>query len=244
MMRKATNTLETIPFFAGLSAEALDKIATVARWGQVKNGQTIISHDDYHTDVCFAVKGRLQVQLFAPNGRLIILRDIVEGEHVGELAAMRDSARASTLVAKSDCLIASLTRTQFIDILREHPILMERLTRKLANWVCALNAQLFETVALNVRGRVLTYLWRQALQGRRTEVGLLIQPAPTHEIIANQVGTHREAVTRTLNELSKDGILEKSRGVIHILEEEKLASMLDQLLGWRVPRYGEPGFGL
>ena len=44
----------------------------------------------------------------------------------------------------------------------------------------------------------------------------------THEVIANDMGTAREVVTRLLKQFQKDGIVKLSRGKIQILDFEKL----------------------
>jgi CRP-like cAMP-binding protein len=50
-------------------------------------------------------------------------------------------------------------------------------------------------------------------------------PAPTHAEIATLVGTHREAVTRELNELARLGVLEKRRGKLLIRDMKRLSAL-------------------
>lgn len=44
----------------------------------------------------------------------------------------------------------------------------------------------------------------------------------THEIIANHLGSHREVITRTLREFQSAGMVKLSRGMVTILDKEKL----------------------
>ena len=44
----------------------------------------------------------------------------------------------------------------------------------------------------------------------------------THETIANHLGTHREVITRMLRYFQEEGMVALSRGVVEIVEEEKL----------------------
>lgn len=47
----------------------------------------------------------------------------------------------------------------------------------------------------------------------------------THEAIANHLGSHREVITRTLREFQSAGIVKLSRGLVTILDREKLAEL-------------------
>lgn len=48
----------------------------------------------------------------------------------------------------------------------------------------------------------------------------------THETIANHVGSHREVITRTLRDFQGAGMVKLSRGLVTILEKEKLEALL------------------
>ena len=49
--------------------------------------------------------------------------------------------------------------------------------------------------------------------------------AITHETIANHLGTHREVVTRMLRYFQGEGMVKLSRGVIELLDEQKLTAL-------------------
>jgi CRP/FNR family transcriptional regulator len=49
----------------------------------------------------------------------------------------------------------------------------------------------------------------------------------THEIIANHLGTHREVITRMLRYFQNEGMVKLSRGMVTILDAEKLEALGD-----------------
>ena len=49
----------------------------------------------------------------------------------------------------------------------------------------------------------------------------------THERIANHIGSHREVITRMLHLFQNEDIVKLSRGLIEIIDEEKLISLLE-----------------
>ena len=58
-----------------------------------------------------------------------------------------------------------------------------------------------------------------------------ITPVPTHADIANRVSTHREAVTRELNELEHKGLIERQTDIWIINDVERLHRMVHDVLG-------------
>ena len=56
-------------------------------------------------------------------------------------------------------------------------------------------------------------------------------PPPTHADIASRVSTHREAVTRELNRLSRIGMIERQPGILIVRDVERLAEVLDEMTG-------------
>ena len=51
--------------------------------------------------------------------------------------------------------------------------------------------------------------------------------ALTHEAIARHLGTHREVVTRMLRYFQSEGMVKLSRGVVELLDEQRLAALRD-----------------
>ena len=49
----------------------------------------------------------------------------------------------------------------------------------------------------------------------------------THETIANHLGSHREVITRMLRYFQNEGMVKLSRGMVTILDREKLEALGD-----------------
>ena len=63
------------------------------------------------------------------------------------------------------------------------------------------------------------------LAGRQGKSARIV-PAPTHAEIASRVSTHREAVTRVLNHLSRIGLVTRSGNALLVSDVERLAQMV------------------
>jgi predicted transcriptional regulator len=59
----------------------------------------------------------------------------------------------------------------------------------------------------------------------------VIEGAPTHAEIASRISTHREAVTRELNRLSRLGIIERRGSNLIVKDVARLAAMVHEVTG-------------
>jgi CRP/FNR family transcriptional regulator, cyclic AMP receptor protein len=90
-----------------------------------------------------------------------------------------------------------------------------------------LDQRLYEATALPMRVRLHAELLR--LARRRDDGALTIVPSPTHQELAFRIGSQREAVSKELARLSRDGVLECSRSSIVVLQEQPIR---DEIADW------------
>jgi CRP-like cAMP-binding protein len=102
--------------------------------------------------------------------------------------------------------------------------LVELLVQKIRS----MSERVFEVSALAVRERLRRELVRLATMNGKKEGGsITIVPAPTHYEIAARIGSHREAVTREINRLELEKVLEIGRRSIRITDMERLKAAED-----------------
>jgi CRP/FNR family cyclic AMP-dependent transcriptional regulator len=92
------------PFPAGLR----DAYLARARLMKVRRGQIVISEGSETTEVYLIRSGRVQISLFSPHGREVILRDMGPNLIFGELAAIDRLPRSANVVALEDGLLAHM----------------------------------------------------------------------------------------------------------------------------------------
>jgi CRP-like cAMP-binding protein len=54
---------------------------------------------------------------------------------------------------------------------------------------------------------------------RRRNGALIVSPPPTHQDLASRIGSQREAVSKELNRLEREGVITRSRVAIEIVRE-------------------------
>lgn len=221
--------LRGIDLLAGLAPERLEALAHECAWRRYDAGQSIISRAAPDRDLYFIVSGRVRVTTYSAAGRQVTFRDFGPGEHFGEVAAIDGMARSADVVGLESGLLASLSPAVLGRLLREQPVLAERLLRDFAGLVRRLSARVIDLSTLGVHQRLHAELLRLAREAGIKANVARIDPAPKHADLASQVSTYREQVTRELSALAKTGVLGKDGRALVLLDVARLQKMVDEV---------------
>jgi CRP/FNR family transcriptional regulator, cyclic AMP receptor protein len=208
-----------------LPTELAERLWAGANLINAKGGRTLLSLGARSNNVYIVLEGRVQVMLVSLGGREVILRDLGEGEMFGELAAIDDAPRSASIVALSDCVLATISAGTFRSAIAEVPAGAMWLAGRLAAQVRDLTERVFELNALRVRSRLHCELLRMcgAVNGHQS---VTIEPSPTHAELASRVGTHREAVTREIGYLVEQGVIQQQRRRMTIVDIRALTRLV------------------
>lgn len=188
--------------------------------------EELLNYQDDTTDVYFVLEGRLRATIFSYDGRETIFRDIQAGDFFGELSAIDGEPRSATVVALSDCLVATMTRPDFLTLAGGHSAVALALLKYLTHQVRGLTERVFQLGSWTVRYRLFAELLKLGDYGQVTDSEIVIRNFPTHGEIASKISTHREAVSKELSRLAREGVI-KQRGRIMVLRQpRRLADML------------------
>lgn len=223
--------LERIGIFRDLDPREIERLTQRVNWRNYKAGQQIIGHQDASTDVYFMVSGTVRVTLFSSAGKEVAFRDIHAGECFGEFAAIDGAPRSANVIALTDVMIGSVSAETFRAILEEYPAVSMAMLTTLTGMVRSLSERIFEFSTLAVKNRIHSELLRLARESARDGNSARISPAPTHADIASRISTHREAVTRELNDLTKSGLLKRDGRTLIISDVEELERLVHDVTG-------------
>ncbi len=191
--------------------------------------QTIIEERDESSDVYLILKGRVQFLLMTTQGRDVIFRDMFEGELFGEGSAIAQTLRSVSVIAVTDCELLRLSKRDFLAACNEDNAVFLWLARRLAARVVDLTGKVLELATLPVAARVQLQLLRFADEVGNHNDRCLIKDMPTHTRFASRIGTQREAVTRELNLLAKEGLVRKTGQHLEIVSVRNLRSSFNRL---------------
>ena len=220
--------LRIISLFEDLSDAELAAIARSCTTRVYKRHAQISEVNDRTGDVFFILEGAVRANTVSVDGREVIYTDLGVGDIVGEFSAIDHQPRSSGMVATSDCLLARMTTEKFHELLHANSSVAIHLIQLLVAKIRRMSERVFEVSALAVRERVRRELLRMAADGTKEGRGAVIHPAPTHYEFAARIGSHREAVTRELNRLEAERVVEVSRREIRILDLRRLQDDLSE----------------
>jgi CRP-like cAMP-binding protein len=219
-------SLESVALFRGLPADILGRIKRRCLCRRYGPGEPIVGHLDTSDEVYFLLTGDARVAIRAVDGKAVTFRELAAGGMFGEYAAIDGRPRSATVEARTDCLVASIPAVAFRELLETEPKVAKRLMEHFVSEIRELTTRVYEFSTLAVRYRIQAEVLR--LAGMPTPRGKTasIDPTPTHAEIASRTSTHREAVTRELNRLTKMGILEQRSRVLWIKDLARLEALV------------------
>lgn len=229
-MTEQNTSLRSIPLFAELPDDELRRLETTIRPRRTPGGTAILDHKEPSTAVHLVLEGTIRVSLHSKSGREVTYRDMRAPTYFGELAAIDGLPRSAGITAIGETVVATLSADQFRSLLR-HPEVSLRLIEVMVSRVRDLTERVFAVSTLPVRFRILAELVRMADEAGTRDGRVEIRPAPTHMQIATRIGTHREAVTRELRSLAREGLLEQHGRSLTIADVDALRDQLDEVTG-------------
>jgi CRP/FNR family cyclic AMP-dependent transcriptional regulator len=222
-------TLAGIELFRHLPADDRKALAGCCRAQHYTTKQQIISHADTSTDVYFIVSGKVRATIYSGSGKEVSFRDLGAGEMFGDFSAIDGKPRSANIFALQDSFVVSMSAQAFREVLRTHPDVSMTVLWELTSLVRLLCERVIEVSTLGVKNRIHAELLRLGQGHLKANNTATVSPAPTHADIASRISTHREAVTRELNQLSHSGLLEKRGGALIIKDMATLTRMVDEV---------------
>jgi len=224
-------SLEKVGVFADLPADTRMRIQKRCAWRHYEPGEPIVDHLDASDDVFFITAGEARVSIYSVAGKAVTFTDLGPGDMFGEYAAIDGARRSATIEARTSCNVASMSGSVFRELLQQEPVVMMALLRQFVAKIRTLTTRVYEFSALAVNNRIQAELLRLARLAPQEGKSARIVAAPTHSEIASRISTHREAVTRELNRLSRLGIIERRGGALLIANVDRLAAMVHEVTG-------------
>jgi HEAT repeat protein len=113
--------LRRVPLFDGLDPEDLQRIASTCGERLFPAGTVLMREGDLASELMVLVEGSVRVVRVDASGAERLIRHYQAGDHIGELAVLRERPRAATVVADEDVRVLVIHGESLKAILRERP---------------------------------------------------------------------------------------------------------------------------
>lgn len=222
--------LKEIPLFSSVANQHLERMVSDFRLREFSKDEIIFRQGDESREIYILLKGKVRIFKISPSGNETSIDIFSVHDVIGELAAIDSSPRSATGKAIGSVSLLTMSHERFLFHLENVPGLALGLARLLSQklrWT----ASFAESVAqFDAAGRLLHILlyyverYGKSLEaGKRYSVDLALNQTD----LASMVGARREWVNRLLSDWRKRGLLEYDRGVITILDMERVVAERD-----------------
>ena len=214
--------LAAVPYLAGLGAADLQTLAAGARLVRAAKGEAIFQEGSPCAGLYVIVAGCVKVLKRSAEGREQVLHREREGA-LGEGPLFDGDPYPASAEALEPAALLFLPRETILAWCRKRPEVAIGIARALARRVRRF-AALAEDLALREVGqRLAGYLMARAAEGgRAVRGGVEVVRQESNQEIAEQIGTVRELVSRTLASLRREGLIRVSGRRVIILDVKRL----------------------
>jgi CRP-like cAMP-binding protein len=216
--------LSRSPLFAELAPHEIETIGRAAEVREFARDEVIFAMQEPADGLYVLASGRVKVAVSSSGGKELILATLGPGQFFGEMALLDDEPRSASVVAQLPTTAYRIRRQDFERLLDAHPPIARKLLREMSLRLRRANAQMESLVSLDVVGRLARFFIDLARQhGQILGNGWVAVRRPTHQDIANSIGTSRETVTRLMADLESRELV-VNEGKMSYLREEVLRS--------------------
>lgn len=177
-------------------------------------GETLFEQDDFDDRLYVLDDGVLEVSVFSASGRKLSLNQLRPQSVFGEIGIFDPGPRTARIEALEPCALRSIRQSTLMDAILERPHLAKDFLALAGRRMRWMSKQMEEQVFLPPTARLAAKVLYLA------NADQVIQMSQAQ--LADYVGVTREAVSKTLSEWKREGLVAVSRGKIKILQPDGL----------------------
>jgi CRP-like cAMP-binding protein len=209
----------TVPFLENVSDDVLRELGEIARCHDYPKNNILHYQGDPAGSAYLVVGGRVKLSLMNEEGKEVVLAILRPGGMFGLISALDGGPQPANAITVAPSRIATFSADSFISWLERHKLVREALLKELGRRVRESYQKIGEHALMGVKDRLLCALLDIAdREGRREPDGAAVFTRPTHQELANRIGSSREVVSRVLKELLESELLHADGRVIRVPE--------------------------
>ncbi len=201
------------PVLGQLPPDLLRKVEETAKPVQAPAGRRLFGEGSPCTHYPLLVEGLIRASKCGPDGHEILLYRLNPGEIcvITVVALLGGTSYPAIGLAETDLTLFGVPRSLFVElVLKSNPFrtfVFQSLSQRMAHLMALIDDVAFRRVDQRLASRLLIH------EGPITA---------THQMLADELGTTREVVSRTLESFQESGMLRLGRRRIEILDRPAL----------------------
>jgi CRP/FNR family transcriptional regulator, dissimilatory nitrate respiration regulator len=224
------NALRSCQLFAGLSAQDLEKIAAVTVPKSLEKDDYLFHERDPAHSFYAVQSGAVNVHRVNAAGKEQIIHIFRPGETFAEAALATEQGYPADARAVEASQVLLIQKDGFLDLLRRQPELALRMLASMSMHLRVLVSQLEDLALKDVETRLANWLVKRCPNPKAQEP-VTIELTMTKRVLAAELGTVSETLSRTLAKLREQKLLSVAGKKIIIFSPSKLNALLRSHLG-------------
>ena len=223
-----TTDLYEFPLLANLELAAIEEIASHLRLRSFNARQHIFHEGDVGHSLYLLRKGQVRIYIIGSDGHeTSVIMFGRTGELFGELSLIDQKTRSANAIAVRPTELYTLSRTDFLKLIRVYPRLSLNLMQILSERVRYNTRNVDSLVSLDVQQRLARKLieYGDKYGEINAQQHTFISPVLRQGDLASLLGTTRESINKTLRTLREQNIIEIHSGQITILDVSALDAL-------------------
>lgn len=212
--------MREIPGIPNLEPETLKRIDENASRVNVSAGSMVFEPGKSCENFLWLVSGQVRVQMIGRSGRQVTLYRIKPGQSCIMTTAciMSDEEYNAEAIVEEDAEALMIPRSLFLDLLGTSDAIRIAVFGSFGERMTTLMRFIEESTFTRLDHRL-----AQIILGLQTDGKV----KTTHEALSQELGTHREVVSRQLKEWERAGIVALGHGAIDILKPAQLSAIFE-----------------
>jgi len=218
-----------VPLFAELDEQELASIAALSSSIDICKKSIVVQEFDPGDSMYVILDGEVKVSTYSVDGREVVLALLGKSSFFGEMSLIDEQPRSANVTTMQDSKFANIRRRDFVRLLMDQPVIALKLLTEIAARLRKTSRVLERISSMDVPHRLYSYLVDHCVRfSQPNHDGRYNTVLPTHQLLADQLSTSRETISRTISQLKKDGVLVQCEGRGKMLVDvDKLEEMLD-----------------
>jgi CRP-like cAMP-binding protein len=186
-----------------------------------KKNQVVYYDGDQGSGIYLVLNGRVKTIKLAEDGRELMTGMYVSDDYLGINAILANETYSDTATAIEDSTLCLIPKDLLEQLLNKDPEVGRAFIKLLAKDIREKEVQLLQLAYNSVRKKLAEVLLRLFRNQGTEDSGFRI----SREDLAAMAGMATETVSRTLSDFKEEGLIEKTAGLITIINQMRLAKM-------------------
>ena len=222
------NSLRACALFDGIAAEDLESIATFVVPKALNKGDYLF-HEGSPAEGFYVVRsGSINVHRVSPAGREQVISVFRAGQSFAEAAVASQGGYPADARALEASNVLLVPKTDFVELLRRRPELALRMLASMSLHLRVIVGLVDDLTLNDVETRLANWLLKRSKLHGGTPT---IQLDGTKRVLAAELGTSSETLSRTLAKFRDDGLLTVEGKSITLIKPAEIERLLRRNLG-------------